>query len=370
MKVFIKTLFGLEDILANELKELGADKIEKHRRAVSCEGTLELVYRANYLLRTALKVQIPLYSFQAKDENSLYDKVRDHDWSQYLDIHKTFAINETIFSEYFKHSRYAALKVKDAIVDQFRDKFRQRPSVDSERPDVLFNVHAHKENFTISLDSSGESLNKRGYRAKGHEAPLNEVLASGLLKMTNWNTESPLLDPFCGTGTLLVEAAMQAFNIPAQFKRKEFGFKTWANFSPLLWNKVKEEANAQIRKTSVELWGNDISKDAISQTRHALGALDLRRNIRVSNIHFADQSSRGLQGVIITNPPYGERIGDNVEELYHEFGDFLRQKFKGYDVWVLSSNKKALKQLHLAPEQKFDVLNGKLECEFCQYSIK
>ncbi len=369
MKIFIKTLQGLEGELQKELEQLGGQNIERGNRSVSCEGNLSFLYSANYSLRTALKVFVPIHTFRAKNEQELYNGVKKFDWSQYLDVHRTFAIDHTIFSDYFKHSKFASLKMKDAIVDQLREKLRSRPRVDTENPDIRFNLHAYKDEFTISLDSSEESLNRRGYRPKGHKAPLNEVLAAGMLKLANWTKETPLLDPMCGTGTILIEAAMMALNIPPQYKRQDFGFKTWNNFHPGIWNRVKMEADAKIRKSTIAIRGGDIDKNAVEMANTTLGSLRLKREVIVRQENFAVQSSRGVDGMIVTNPPYGERIGNRVEQLYKDLGDTLKHKFSGYDVWILSSNKRALKQLGLKPSESIELFNGPLRCEFCKYEM-
>lgn len=370
MKIHIKTFQGLEEILTKEIEELGATDIKTGSRFVECEGNLEFVYRANYCSRTALKILIPVYRFKAKNDTALYDAVYSHDWSLYLNEHQTFAISSTIFSEFFKHSKYTGLRVKDAIVDQFRNKSGRRPSVDPENPDILINVYAYNDEFTISLDSSGESLNKRGYRQEGHQAPLNEVIAAGMIAMSGWTKDRPFLDPMCGTGTLVIEAALKALNIPSQYLRKNFGFRNWENFTPLLWNKVKNEADGQIRKSVVDIRGSDIDPDAIALVKQSIKMLKLRKEIKISVGDFKNQSSKGsANGFIISNPPYGERIGTEVEALYKDMGDWLKKNFDSYQAWILSSNISALKQIGLNPSKKIDLLNGKLECQYCQYEI-
>jgi putative N6-adenine-specific DNA methylase len=370
VKILIKTLAGLEDILAEEVAALGASQIKKRKRAIVCEGDLTFLYSANLNLRTALKVLLPIYEFKARTEHELYDRIYDHDWSQYLEKHQTFAIDNTVFSEYFRHSKYAALKAKDAIVDQFRKKFGQRPSVNVEYPDVQFNLHAFKDNFSVSLDSSGAPLNQRGYRNKGHAAPLNEVLAAGMIKLAGWTPEKKLLDPMCGTGTILTEAAMMAYNIPPNIHRKDFGFRGWNDFEPMLWHRIKMEAESKIRKIPVDISGFDIDRNAVALSKRSFKAMDLGRDISVRHADFFTYKSRGtFSGMLITNPPYGERIGEEINDLYKNLGDQLKQNFQGGSAWILSSNKSALKNLRLRPEEKIPLYNGSLACEFCKYEL-
>lgn len=366
----IKTLFGFEDILAKEIEELGGQNINKITRGVTCEGNTELLYKANLELRTAIKILVPIHSFRAKNEKELYDQMMAFDWSIFLSVDQTFLIDSVVFSELFKHTKYVALKAKDAIVDQFRNKYRRRPSIDTEAPDVAFNLHCSNDYFTISLDSSGDTLNQRGYREKGHRAPMNEVLAAGMLKLTGWNKEIPLIDPMCGSGTIITEAAMMAMNMPPNLKRSSFGFKTWPEFSPILWNKVKLEAESNVRKPTLDILGIDIDTDTVALARKALSKIGLRRGIKVREMDF--RSFRPLEGngMIVTNPPYGERIGkENILEFYQSIGDAFKQNFKGYDVWLISSNKNALRQIGLKDSERITLYNGKLACDFCKYEL-
>ncbi|MDH5610720.1 MAG: THUMP domain-containing protein [Cyclobacteriaceae bacterium] len=369
MKITIKTLHGLEAVLAREVESLGGDNIKVANRAVHCEGNLAFLYKVNYQLRTALKVLVPVHTFTARNDQQLYDQIKAFDWSQYLEKHQTFAIDSTIFSEYFKHTKFAALKMKDAVVDQFRDKYGQRPSIDTDSPDVLLNLHGYQDQFTVSLDSSGESLNRRGYRGKGHDAPLNEVLAAGMLGLSGWDPSLPLIDPFCGTGTLLIEAAMMAMGLPPQTLRETFGFKTWKSFQPMIWTRVKADAHAQVRKKSLMISGGDIDPKAISMARQSLKSLKIRDMVTLREISFEKHFPKTRSGFVITNPPYGERIGTNVESLYEAFGDTLKQHYAGFDAWIISSNKPALRKIGLKDSQRIELYNGKLDCEFCKYDL-
>ena len=371
MKFLVKTLHNLEPILANELKELGAKNIRKIKRAVACEGDLKLLYQINYCARTALRVLVPIYEFQAKGEKDLYDQIKKFDWSEYLDVHQTFAISNSVFSDLFRHSKFATLKMKDAMADQFRDKYGRRPSVDPKSPEVQFDLHGWKDRFTVSLDSSGEPLNQRGYREQGHQAPLNEVLAAGMVQLAKWDHKQPLLDPMCGTGTIIIEAAMLANNMPAQYLRKQFGFRGWKNFNPMIWNKVKIEADGQMRNKAISISGGDIDPKAVSIAKKSLRKLGLKQSINIREVAFEKHRPGTPDGMIITNPPYGERLGaeDDILGFYKTISDLFKQNFSGFDAWVLSSNFEALKHLKLSPSRKIPLLNGKLECSFQEYKL-
>ncbi len=370
MKILVKTLAGLEEVLKKEIEDLGGKNIRAHKRAVSCEGDMDFVYKANIYLRTALRVLVPIFEFEAKDEHELYKNVYDFDWTQYLRKHQTFAIDNTVFSQYFKHSKYAALKTKDAIVDQFRKKFDERPSINVESPDIQLNLHAWNEKFSISLDSSGKPLNQRGYRDRGHQAPLNEVLAAGMILMSGWTPDKPLLDPMCGTGTILMEAAMIAYKIPPNAHRKDFGFKTWNDFEPMKWHRTKMDAESYKTDFDVSITGIEINPGAFRMANKTLKHLKLDRKVKVKRMDFFDYKPvRETEGVIICNPPYGERIGEEIEEMYKKIGDHLKQNFKNQSVWLLSSNKAALKQIGLQTEERIALYNGSLDCEYCNYKI-
>lgn len=369
MRFIIKTFQGLEEVLAEEIQSLGGSNIQLLKRSVSCNGDLAFMYRANMCLRTALKVMLPVHRFTARTEQDLYNQVYRFDWSPYLKVHQTFAISNTVYSEYFKHSKYAALKTKDAMVDQFRNKMGRRPSISVERPDIQFDLHGYKDQFTISIDSSGPTLNKRGYRVQGHQAPLNEVLAAGMLRLSEWDHKKPLIDPMCGSGTLLIEAAMAAQQIPAQILRQDFAFKNWDNFKPALWNQVVNEAKAGIRKSPNKMIGGDIDFGAISLAEKSIRKLKLQDTIKVRRIDFQKLTAGVPDGMLIFNPPYGERIGGEVNELYKKIGDLLKNQYQGFDAWIISSNMEAFKHLRLRPSKKIVLFNGPLECKFQKYEM-
>ncbi|VXD13651.1 class I SAM-dependent RNA methyltransferase [Marinoscillum sp. 108] len=370
MKIHIKTLFGLEEILAEEVRKIGGQNVEVQKRSVSCEGDMHFLYSANLNLRTALKVLVPVYNFTARTEQQLYDQVMRHDWSKYLNINQTFAIDNTVFSEFFRHSQYAALKTKDAIVDQFRNRTGKRPSVDIKTPDIQFDLYGFKDQFTISLDSSGDTLNRRGYREPGHEAPLNEVLGAGLLHLAGWNKSIPLIDPMCGTGTILIEAAMMGQNIPPQINRHDFGFKNWSNFHPTVWNQVVSEAKAGIRKAQLNITGGDIDGDAVLMVNKSLRKFKLSDSVTVTRQDVRDHRPKTPDGMIISNPPYGERIGrENTNDFYKSIGDVLKNNFTGFDAWLMSSNMEAFKHIKLRASKKIVLFNGPLECKFQKYEM-
>lgn len=371
MQITIKTLMGLEQCLAKEIAELGGEKIEVLHRAVTCEGNLAFLYRANYTLRTALRVLIPIHTLTARNETELYDHLVKFEWSDHLEMRQTFAIDPSLGKNAsIKHSMYASLKMKDAIVDYFRNKTGRRPSVNPDNPGVLFNLHGNGDKYTISIDSSGKPLNQRGYRQPGHQAPLNEVLGAGLLMLSGWDPTTPLLDPMCGTGTIPLEAAMMAKNMPVQVLRNEFGFMNWSNFNAILWNRTKSEAAAQVNRRSTAIYANDMNRDAIKMLKSSAGKLKLGTGFEITNENFLNMAVPAASGTIVSNPPYGERLGgDHVDEFYKKIGDKLKHEFTNWNAWLISSNVTALRALRLSPSEKMTLFNGPLECQFCKYEL-
>ncbi|WP_289055293.1 THUMP domain-containing class I SAM-dependent RNA methyltransferase [Carboxylicivirga marina] len=370
MKLLVKTFHGLEEVLAEELRELGAKDVTPVKRAVTCTGDKEVLYKANLHLRTALRVLVPVLSFKAKNEDELYKNIYDFDWSAFMTEKNTFAIDAVAFSDFFKHTKYLALKTKDAIVDQFRDKNGQRPSVSIEKPDLQFNVHVSHDQFTISLDSSVESLHRRGYRSPLHKAPLNEALAAGMLKIAKWHKDIPLIDPMCGTGTILMEAAMIACDMPANFKRKHFGFMAWADYDKALWEKIYTEAENKIRYPKVNIVGGDNNPQAIDMAKTASLDFRLNRQIRIIRSNMEDHMPPAPRGMMITNPPYGERLTkDNIDEFYKKIGTHLKKNYTDWQAWIITSNMDALKHVGLRPDAKHKLYNGSLECKFVAYDM-
>ena len=370
-KTFIsKTFFGLENILAEELRSLGADAVTPLKRAVSFQGDKELLYKANLQLRTALKILLPVYSFNAQNEDELYEHCREFNWGEVMETKQVFAVDSVVFSEYFTHSKYVALKVKDAIADHFREKTGKRPSVNIFNPDIRINVHIATDQVSISLDSSGDSLHKRGYRDTRHIAPLNEVLAAGMLKITRWDFTKPLLDPMCGSGTIPFEAAMMAANIPPGARRNNFGFMKWRDFDPELWEKVHTEATDQIKIPHVNIIASDISNKAVDIAREAAICYEINHLIRFKRAAFTDLHAQNKENLLILNPPYGKRMrSGDLNGLYKMIGDTLKKHFTGSDAWILSSNNEALKHIGLHPGEKHRLYNGPLECKFLKFSL-
>jgi len=370
LEITVKTFHGLEPVLMEELAALGATNIKELKRAVACEVDKKTLYRANLELRTALRILVPIFQFDAHSEDELYKKIHDWDWSAHLTIDQTFAIDSTVSSEVFTHSKYVALKTKDALVDQFREKTGKRPSVDVESPDLRINVHAYKTHFTISLDSSGDSLHRRGYRHPGHSAPLNEALAAGMVLLSGWDRETPLLDPMCGSGTILIEAAMLACNIPPRLKVEAFGFMNWSDYDAGLWQTVRSEAVANIKPGGPTLVGGDVQSTAVMMAKAAVERMDLADRIVIDRKPFRRLKAVGDKGMLIMNPPYGERLEpENILEFYKEIGDTLKLNFEGYDAWIISSNMDALKHVGLHASRRITLFNGSLECKFMKFSL-
>lgn len=371
MKLLAKTFYGLEEVLAEELQELGAQEISVLKRAVSFEGDKEMLYKANLCLRTAVAILKPVEEFTASDDKILYEQASKIDWSQYLDLEQTFSIDATVFSTHFNHSKYVALKTKDAIVDQFRNKHGKRPDVDTQFPDIRINLHVNNDQFTVSLNSSGEPLNRRGYRQAGHEAPINEILAVGMLKLAGWTPEIQLVDPMCGSGTFLLEAAMITRNIPPGMKRADFSFMHWPDYDHDLWTKVYNEAVANINTNTAKILGSDMARRAVEITRTAAKIFEVDDIIKLEAKPFKRLAAPEGPGLLMMNPPYGERLNndDDIAELYTMIGDTLKKSYSGYDAWILSSNMDALKHIGLRASKKMTLMNGALECKFQKFSM-
>ncbi|MEL6865314.1 MAG: THUMP domain-containing protein [Bacteroidota bacterium] len=370
MKFIAKTIHGLEEILAKELQYLGASQVQTLRRAVSFEGDQRLLYRANYELRTALSILQPIHHFKAQNEEAFYRGIYRFDWFPYLDVKTTFAIHTTVHSNIFKHSQYIGLKTKDAIVDQFRKRLGKRPSISRDRPDVRINVHINRDQCTLSLDSSGEPLYKRGYRATTVEAPINEVLAAGMIQIAGWQADRPFIDPFCGSGTLLIEAAMYAYQMPAMLNRADFGFKRWRDFDPPLWKEVIDQAAQKQLTEGPLIQGSDKDFRALRATENNLLAAGLEGKVEVQRLRFEKKIPPPPPGLLMSNPPYDERLKDkDIEALYKGIGDQLKQHYAGYEAWLISSNMEAIKRIGLRPSKKYQLFNGALPCKLLKYEL-
>lgn len=373
MELLIKTFQGLEEVLAAELRALGAGDIQLLPRAVRCTGDKRLLYRANYELRTALRVLMPIHSFKTKHENHFYKKVREIDWTKYLDLETTFAIDAVTSSKYLTHSRYLVYKTKDAILDQMRelDEERRRPSIDTKTPTWRFHVYISSENLcTIYLDSSNETLYKRGYRLGVGVAPISEVLAAGMIALSGWKGDCPFVDPMCGSGTIPIEAAMRAYQIPAQYYRKDFGFFRWHDFDKELWEEVKTVANSKIKKTGPPIHGSDKDVEAFKIAIKNIEEANLSDKIEIEWHSMHRLQAPTAPGMLIFNPPYDERMPEeDIVQFYKSIGDAMKQQFSGYDAWIISSNRDALKRIGLRASRKIILFNGPLECRFQHYEL-
>ncbi|MFH1118963.1 MAG: THUMP domain-containing protein [Bacteroidota bacterium] len=370
MKMLAKSMAGLEEILAGELQELGAVNIELLNRAVAFEGTKKELYAANYRCRTALRILVPVAHFGIGTEDDFYKAIKAIRWEDYLGNEQTIAVNSTVTSSLFTHSHYVSQRAKDAIVDRFRDKTGERPSVDVENPDFRINIHMYKDEVDVSFDSSGSSLHKRGYHVSNAEAPLSEVLAAGMIMLTGWDGQSNFIDPMCGSGTLLIEAAMIAMNIPAGQFRQEYGFMRWKNFERELWEEVQNEALEAQRDFDYQIVGSDISEHNLRSAMANLKQARLDKDITIKASPFQEITPPAGGGLMVTNPPYGERIRvEDIIELYQELGDTLKQNFKGYKAWVISSDFRALKMIGLKPMKKYTLFNGQLECRYAGFDL-
>jgi len=370
MDFTVKTFAGLEDALAAELTELGANDVEIIKRGVTFRGNEEMMYKVNYMSRLAVRVLKPIGVFDVKDEEELYEKVRKINWMDVFRLNQTFSVEANLFHSNMDHSHYAALKTKDAIVDQFRDKTGKRPWVNIENPDIYVDVHISQNICTISLDSSGESLHKREYKIAADKAPINEILAAGMINLSGWKGDVDFYDPMCGSGTIPIEAAMLAMKIPAGYYRKSFAFLNWENFNKELWEKVKQEANDGMIDAECEIFASDRSETAVAITKRNLKHAGLHKDINVS-VKYFDSVKPETGGMLIMNPPYGIRMEERGElrDLYKGIGDVLKQNFKGFDAWVISPNFESAKFIGLRPSQKVALYNGPIETRFLKFEV-
>lgn len=373
-KMIAKTMMGLEEVLADELRECGAENIECIKRAVAFEGDMKVLYRANYVCRTALAILKPFAEFEANDEQELYDQVYQIKWEKIMDVDCTFMIDSTTSGEIFTHSYYAALKTKDAIVDRFRRNFGQRPSVDTENAEYKFNLHIVDNHVTLLMNSSGDSLHKRGYRQAVGIAPINEVLAAGMIKLSGWKCDCNFYDPMCGSGTLLIEAAMLANHIPAQYYRGDrFAFKRWKEFNLGVWKSIKEEENRKIGEGDFdyEIWGNDIDMAVLQQAEKNLEFAKLHKDVMLHCGSFENQEPPEGRTLIVTNPPYGERIKiEDLNAMYQLMGDTFKRLYgENCEVWLISSDFDAIKHIGLKPSKKIPLLNGSLDCRLLKFEL-
>ncbi len=363
-----KTLFGLEEILAKELRKMGGQDVEVGKRMVSFKGDKGFMYKANLNARTALRILKPFANFQIRNEEDLYKQVKKIDWTEIIKEGETFIIDATVNSEYYKHSLFMAQKCKDGIVDFMREKTGSRPNVDKDNPDKRINLHIYNRFVTLALDSSGESLHKRGYRQSTNLAPINEVLAAGILQLMDWSELGTLLDPMCGSGTLLIEAAMLAHNIPANIFRPAFAFEKWDDFDAELWETIRNVSLDKEKTFHGQLIGFDSSPSAIAKAEMNVEAALFDGVISLQQQNFFRSQKPSEKGVIVFNPPYGERL-PHVDDFYKKIGDTLKQRYSGYNVWMITSDMEALKMVGLRPKRKIKLYNGSLECRLVCYEM-
>ena len=368
-ELIAKTFQGLEQVLAGELTDLGANNIQIGRRMVSFTGDKELMYRANFALRTAIRILKPIKHFKAESADDVYDAVKSIDWSRYLNNETSFSVDSVVFSKEFRHSKFVAYKVKDAIVDYFREKTGSRPNISITNPDLRLNIHIAEYDCTLSLDSSGESLHRRGYRQEAVEAPLNEVLAAGMILMTGWRGECDLIDPMCGSGTIAIEAALIAKGMAPGLFRKEYAFEKWPDFDKDLFDNIYNDESGE-REFNHKIYGYDINRNAVDIATKNVKAAGLSREIEIIQQDFHQFTQPKEKSIMITNPPYGERISTpDLLGLYKMIGERLKHQFQDNDAWVLSYREECFDQIGLKPSLKTPLYNGSLECEFRKYQI-
>ncbi len=370
-KMLAKTLYGLEALLAQELRQLGASNIEIGTRNVTFEGDMGFMYKVNLCCRTAIKVLKPITGFNVFTEDDLYKKVYEIPWEQYMEANGSLAVDATVYSKQFTHSQYIALKTKDAIVDRFRDKEGERPNVDLDHPTLRINVHIDRNICTISLDSSGQSLHKRGYKIENTVAPINEVLAAGIIMLSGWQGQCDFLDPMCGGGTFLTEAAMIACNIPPNLNRAEFGFETWPDFDVDLYEVIEEASLKKIKDFHFKIYGYDKDPLALRKAKENVRNANLSEFIELEvQDFFTTEKQTERPMYLVFNPPYDERISvTDIEKFYAEIGNTLKRGYPGTQAWMITSNMEALKHVGLRPSRRIKLYNGKLESKLVRYEM-
>ncbi len=369
LQIQVKTFFGLEQILAEEIKKLGGKNVEIKNRAVTCDGDLGFLYKLNYSCRTAVKILVPVMEFKAYNESKYYDKLFKFEWDQFLEPNQTFAIDATVNSERFNHSQFMTLKMKDAIVDYFQDKYKVRPSINKDFPDIKFHLHIDRELVSISLDSSGDPLFKRGYRKEQTVAPINEVLASGMLQLAGWDGKGNFLDPMCGSGTLLIEAAMIAMDLPAQTFRRSFAFQNWKNYDAELFKTIKEVRLNRVKEFAGKIVGYDIDSEALDIAHRNVESAEMDDVITIRHKDFFHSEKDMFPLLMVFNPPYDERITINDDDFYKKIGDTFKQHYPNTLAWLISADLDAPKKIGLRPSRKIKLFNGKLETRFLQYEM-
>lgn len=368
-KFVAKTYAGLEQILKEELEQLGAENCRIGTRAVEFEGDMSMLYRANYFCRFALRILWNVHQFTFRDNNQFYEEIYKYPAEEIMSVHNTLAFNVTMSGNMFKTPLYAALLAKDAVCDRFREKFDERPSVNKDNPDIQFNIHIFNNNAALYLDASGESLHKRGYRVSSHPAQISEVVAAAMVKLSGWKHDCDLIDPMCGSGTILIEAAMSALNIPAGFYREKYGFFNWKNFDRRFWEKIVNEADIK-DDVPINFYGSDISTRFIGMAKANVQKARLSDFVRLQRCAMSESAPKRTPAYLIFNPPYGERLDmEDIEDFYKQIGNNLKQKFAGCTAFLISSNMEAVKRIGLHPSKKTTLYNGALECKFLRYDL-
>lgn len=368
-KFVAKTYAGLEQILKEELEQLGAENCRIGTRAVEFEGDMSMLYRANYYCRFALRILWNVHQFTFRDNNQFYEEIYKYPAEEIMSVHNTLAFNVTMSGNMFKTPLYAALLAKDAVCDRFREKFDERPSVNKDNPDIQFNIHIFNNNAALYLDASGESLHKRGYRVSSHPAQISEVVAAAMVKLSGWKHDCDLIDPMCGSGTILIEAAMSALNIPAGFYREKYGFFNWKNFDRRFWEKIVNEADIK-DDVPINFYGSDISTRFIGMAKANVQEARLSDFVRLQRCAISESAPKRTPAYLIFNPPYGERLDmEDIEDFYKQIGNSLKQKFAGCTAFLISSNMEAVKRIGLHPSKKTTLYNGALECKFLRYDL-
>jgi len=363
-------MFGFESIVEEEIKQLGLQNIEVQNRAVSCSGTKTDLYRLNYYLRYAIRIIVTIKKFRVHSYADVYDAMQSIDWSDYIEKDDTFSIDAVAFSPFFKNSQFVMHKAKDAIADQFMDKYGVRPNVELKHPDLKLNIHINQRQMSLGLDSSGESLHIRGYKKNSSLAPLNEVLAAGLIKLSGWDMKQAFLDPMCGSGTLVHEAAMMAMNIPAQHARQSFGFMQWKDYDEAILKKIVLESTSATAVEGLEIHGHDIDEKVISDVKFWLPDLAFKQYIKIEKRDFFASEEQVKPYHIVTNPPYDQRISiDNIIEFYKTIGNTLKHKYRGSTAWIFSGSKDGIKHVGLKPSKKILLYNGPIESRFHKFEM-
>ena len=369
-KMIAKTFFGIEKVLKEELISLGAQNVECGKRMVSFFGDKGFMYKANLCLRTALKILVPIHSFYANSYDDFYHELNKYEWNKYIGLSNTFLFDSVVSGNFFHHSLYVSQKAKDALVDQFMSKYNKRPNVDLKYPDFRFHIHIRNNKCNLLIDSSGESLHKRGYRVSSDLAPINEVLAAGIIKLSGWDSLTNFLDPMCGSGTFLIEAAMIACKIPVNLNRDEFAFEKWDDWDENLFSLIKESQLKKVVKSNTHIFGYEISKSVLSKAKKNISEAGFKDYIKIKHIDFFDtKKSNDKNLYLILNPPYGERLKGGINDLYSSIGNTLKKQYSNSDAWIISSNLQAIKNIGLKPKSKIKLFNGKLESRLLNFPI-